>query len=59
MEKKMEINVNDLNKALRGVQVSADDLKKAGLIIKGRTGRGRFFKVKQPEERLGVLKEKL
>ncbi|MFH1123480.1 MAG: hypothetical protein V1758_07425, partial [Pseudomonadota bacterium] len=59
MEKKMEINVNDLNKALRGVQVSADDLKKAGLIIKGRTGRGRFFKVKQPEERLGPLKEKL
>jgi len=40
MEKKMEINVNDLNKALRGVQVSADDLKKACLIIKGRTGRG-------------------
>jgi adenine-specific DNA methylase len=59
MEKKMEINVNDLNKALRGVQVSADDLKKAGLIIKGRTGRGRFFKVKQPEERLGALKERL
>jgi hypothetical protein len=59
MEKKMEINVNDLNKALRGVQMSADDLKKAGLIIKGRTGRGRFFKVKQPEERLGALKEKL
>lgn len=59
MEKKMEINVNDLNKALRGVQVSVDDLKKAGLIIKGRTGRGRFFKVKQPEERLGALKERL
>jgi putative DNA methylase len=59
MEKKMEINVNDLNKALRGVQVTADDLKKAGLIVKGRTGRGRFFKVKQPDERLSALKERL
>jgi hypothetical protein len=59
MEKKMEINVNDLNKALRGVQVTADDLKKAGLIIKGRTGRGRFFKVKQPDERLNALKDTL
>jgi len=59
MGKKMEINVNDLNKALRGVQVNAEDLKKAGLIVKGRTGRGRFFKVKQPQERLNPLKEKL
>lgn len=59
MEKKMEINFNDLSKALRGVQVSTEDLKKAGLIIKGRTGRGRFFKVKQPEERLTDLKGRL
>jgi adenine-specific DNA methylase len=59
MEMKMEININDLNKALRGVQVTIEDLKKAGLIIKGRTGRGRFFKVKQPQERLNPLKERL
>jgi hypothetical protein len=59
MAKKMEIDVNDLNKALRGVQVTVEDLKKAGLIIKGRTGRGRFFKVKQPQERLNPLKERL
>jgi adenine-specific DNA methylase len=59
MEKKMEIDVNNLNKALRGIQVTIEDLKKAGLIIKGRTGRGRFYKVKQPQERLNTLKERL
>ena len=59
LDRKMEINVNDLNKALRAMQVSAEDLKKAGLIVKGRTGRGRYFKVKQPDERLNLLKERL
>jgi putative DNA methylase len=59
LDKKMEINVNDLNKALRAMQVNVEDLKKAGLIVKGRTGRGRHFKVKQPDERLNALKEKL
>ena len=59
LDRKMEINVNDLNKALRAMQVSAEDLKKAGLIVKGRTGRGRYFKVKQPDERLNMLKERL
>jgi len=39
--------------------VNTEDLKKEGLIIKGRTGRGRFYKVKQPNERLNQLKEKL
>jgi adenine-specific DNA methylase len=57
LDVKAEINVNDLTKALRGVQVSVEDLKKAGLVIKGRTGRGRYFKVKQPQERLNFLKE--
>jgi hypothetical protein len=59
VETRMEINVNDLTKGLRGMQVTLEDLKKAGLIVKGRTGRGRYFKVKQPEERLNELKEKL
>jgi DNA-binding transcriptional ArsR family regulator len=59
VDTRMEINVNDLTKGLRGMQVTLEDLKKAGLIIKGRTGRGRYFKVKQPEERLNELKEKL
>jgi adenine-specific DNA methylase len=56
---KMEININDLTKSLRAMQVNVEDFKKEGLIIKGRTGRGRYFKVKQPNERLNPLKEKL
>jgi hypothetical protein len=59
METRAEINVNDLTKGLRAMQVTVEDLKKAGLIVKGRTGRGRYFKVKQPDERLNELKEKL
>jgi putative DNA methylase len=59
LDTKMEINVNDLTKSLRAMRVSVEDLKKEGLIIKGRTGRGRYFKVKQPDERLNPLKEKL
>ncbi|MDI6755399.1 MAG: DNA methyltransferase [Thermodesulfobacteriota bacterium] len=59
LDTKMEINVNEISKALRAMQVNAEDLKKAGLIIKGRTGRGRYFKVKQPDERLNSIKEKL
>jgi len=56
---RMEINVNELTKGLRAMRVNLEDLKKAGLIVKGRTGRGRYFKVKQPEERVNELKEKL
>ncbi|MBP1716769.1 MAG: hypothetical protein H6Q43_207 [Deltaproteobacteria bacterium] len=59
LDTKMEININEISKALRAMQVNADDLKKAGLIVKGRTGRGRYFKVKQPDERLNSIKERL
>lgn len=59
LDTKMEINVNEISKALRAMQVNVEDLKKAGLIVKGRTGRGRYFKVKQPDERLNSIKEKL
>jgi adenine-specific DNA methylase len=59
LDTKMEINVNDLTKSLRAMRVNVEDLKREGLIIKGRTGRGRYFKVKQPDERLNPLKEKL
>ena len=59
LETKMEINVNELSKSLRAMQVNVEDLKKAGLIVKGRTGRGRYFKVKQPDERLNGLKGKI
>ena len=48
-----------INKGTRALQVSTEDLKKAGLIIRGRTGRGRTYEVKQPNERLEALVEKL
>ena len=54
-----EVKVDEVNKALRAMQVSADDLKKAGLIVRGRTGRGRTYEVKQPHERLNTLLEQL
>ena len=53
-----EINVDQLSKGARALQISPDELKKAGLIIRGRTGRGRTYEVKQPGERLELLLEK-
>ncbi len=52
-----EIKSDDISKSMRGI-ISVDELKKAGLIIKGREKRGRSFEVKQPLERLNDLKEK-
>ena len=54
-----EVKVDEVNKALRAMQVTPDELKKAGIIIRGRTGRGRTYEVKQPNERLNDLLEKL
>jgi hypothetical protein len=56
---RQEIKVDEVNKALRAMQVTPDELKKLGLIIRGRTGRGRTYKVKQPGDRLNALLEKL
>jgi hypothetical protein len=44
-----------ISKSSRGMQVSVDDLKDAGLVVRGRTGRGRTYEVKQPAQRLGEL----
>ena len=44
-----------ISKSARGMQVSVDDLKDAGLVVRGRTGRGRTYEVKQPAQRLGEL----
>ncbi|OPZ64118.1 MAG: hypothetical protein BWY83_03261 [bacterium ADurb.Bin478] len=52
-----EIKSDDISKSMRGM-ISVEELKKAGLIIKGREKRGRSFEVKQPLERLNELKEK-
>jgi putative DNA methylase len=52
---KNEISIDNISKALRGVQVSIGDLKEAGLVVRGRTGRGRTYEVKQPTQRLSDL----
>jgi ssDNA-binding Zn-finger/Zn-ribbon topoisomerase 1 len=50
-----EITVDTVSKAVRAMQVSVEDLKDAGLIVRGRTGRGRTYEVKQPAQRLSEL----
>ena len=56
MPRRSELSVDSLSKDLRALQVSIDDVKDAGLAIRGRdgqgSGRGRSYKVKQPAERL-------
>jgi putative DNA methylase len=50
-----EVMMDAISKTARGMQVSVDDLKEAGLVVRGRTGRGRTYEVKQPSQRLGEL----
>ncbi|MBI4488884.1 MAG: DUF1156 domain-containing protein [Deltaproteobacteria bacterium] len=50
-----EITIDAVSKALRGMQVSVEDLKDSGLVVRGRTGRGRTYEVKQPSQRLADL----
>jgi DNA modification methylase len=52
MPRRAEVSVDTLSKELRALQVSVDYIKDAGLIVRGRTGRGRTYEVKQPEQRL-------
>jgi len=52
-----EIKGDDVHKATRGV-MEIDVLRNAGLIIKGRTGRGRTYEVRSPRERYNELCEK-
>ncbi len=52
MARRAEVSVDGLSKDLRALQVSIDDVKNAGLVVKGRTGRGRTYEVKQPSQRL-------
>src|SRR5450759_1066362 len=59
MPRRSEVPVDTLSKDLRALQVSIDDVKNAGLVIRGRTGRGRTYEVKQPEERLEAAMEAL
>lgn len=59
MPRRSEVPVDILSKDLRALQVSIDDVKNSGLVIRGRTGRGRTYEVKQPEERLEAALEAL
>lgn len=59
MPRRSEVPIDTLSKDLRALQVSIDDVKNAGLVIRGRTGRGRTYEVKQPEERLEAAMEAL
>lgn len=54
-----EISVDKLSKGLRAMQITAEDLKKAGLITRGRATRGRAYEVKQPRARLEQALERL
>jgi adenine-specific DNA methylase len=57
-DKAFEIKGDELHKYTRGV-IEPDELAAAGLIIKGRMGRGRFFKIKSPAERFSEIQERL
>ncbi|OGG57257.1 MAG: hypothetical protein A3F84_24320, partial [Candidatus Handelsmanbacteria bacterium RIFCSPLOWO2_12_FULL_64_10] len=52
-----EVKSDEVHKATRGV-MEPSDLIDAGLMIKGRAGRGRSYEVKQPAERLTELMER-
>jgi hypothetical protein len=52
-----EVKADEVHKATRGI-MEVDRLRAAGLIIKGRTGRGRTYEVKPPHQRLSDLLEK-
>ncbi|MEI6303495.1 MAG: DNA methyltransferase [Betaproteobacteria bacterium] len=56
MPRRAELSVDNLSKDLRALQVSVDDVKDAGLAVRGRdgkaSGRSRSYKIKQPAERL-------
>jgi adenine-specific DNA methylase len=59
MPRRAEVSVDSLSKDLRALQVSIEDVKDAGLVVRGRTGRGRTYEVKQPQDRLEAALEDL
>ncbi len=52
-----EIKSDEVHKATRGI-LEPEELIAAGLLIKGRAGRGRTYEVKQPGERFSELLER-
>ena len=57
LSEKKEIKSDDVHKATRGI-IEIEELLDAGLMKKGRAGRGRTFEVKTPSERFSSLLEK-
>jgi putative DNA methylase len=57
LSEKREIKSDDVHKATREL-IEVDDLLEAGLMKRGRAGRGRTFEVKTPTERFSSLLEK-
>ena len=53
-----EIKSDDVNKVTKGIFEEPSALMKHGLMTKGRAKRGRTYEVKQPLERLEVLRKK-
>ncbi|MBA7612086.1 hypothetical protein ES703_19320 [subsurface metagenome] len=52
-----EVKSDDVHKATRGI-LEPDSLIKAGIMTKGRAGRGRSYEVKQPRDRFELIAEK-
>ncbi len=52
-----EIKSDEVHKATRGI-LEPEDLIEAGLMVRGRAGRGRTYEVKQPADRFRGLLEK-
>jgi putative DNA methylase len=57
LSEKKEIKSDEVFKATRGI-IEVDELLEAGLMKRGRAGRGRTFEVKTPTERFSTLLEK-
>lgn len=57
LSEKNEIKSDEVHKATRGI-IEVNELLEAGLMKKGRAGRGRTFEVKTPSERFSTLLEK-
>jgi len=57
LSEKNEIKSDEVHKATRGI-IEPEELLEAGLMKRGRAGRGRTFEVKTPSERFSALLEK-
>lgn len=57
LSEKKEIKSDDVHKATRGI-IEIEELLEAGLMKRGRAGRGRTYEVKTPSDRFSTLLEK-